>query len=466
MKNEYYTVQKYSVISRREDNLLILFPEIPFWIATTKDGEEFLKHLNGLETVWEITEKVLGPGCEEIAEEFLTPLIESQAIKPIGDSAKKYNSITEGIIKPDKITLLQTMRCNLRCKHCCVPMESLNTTVKELDLEETKKALINISKIMTNNKRLAFLGGEPLMRSDFLDVAEFAHEIGFTDLGISTNAILIDEKFAQKAKDLNISVQISVDGPTKESHEFIRGVGTWDKVMKAIGILKKYDVKMKLNMVFYKGNINLIPDYISLGRHLQIKDLRLIPLINMGRAKENLESSSVDEMVDAIIEMIKKEPEVIHYLYDTNFIGLVMNARISNRLVSCGSGVITLILDPHGDVYPCLNTYGDNFKICNVFDENFENNFWESPIHKVFSSRRIDKMNKICALCDFRYMCGGLCRGETFSVTGDLEAPYPYCNSWKNAMIKIFWLLVDYPNLGREKSENILKGVRHFSLNC
>ena len=60
-------------------------------------------------------------------------------------------------------------------------------------------------------------------------------------------------------------------------------------------------------MVFHKGNLHLIPDYIYLGKELGITDLRLIPLMEMGRAKENLEFSKLEDMVGIIIDLIKKD---------------------------------------------------------------------------------------------------------------------------------------------------------------
>lgn len=55
-----------------------------------------------------------------------------------------------------------------------------------------------------------------------------------------------------------------------------------------------------------------------------------------------------------------------------------------------------------------------------------------------------------------KYFCGGRCRGETFQETGDVKASYPYCEEWKKAMEKIFWILVEYPQLGENKYNDIL----------
>lgn len=48
---------------------------------------------------------------------------------------------------------------------------------------------------------------------------------------------MVDEAFARMAKKNNINVQISLDGTDRESHEFVRGKGTWDSVISAIRLL-------------------------------------------------------------------------------------------------------------------------------------------------------------------------------------------------------------------------------------
>lgn len=105
MLDEYLVARDYSIISRKGGNSIVLFPEVPYWIATTKQGKDFLKNLDGKKSVLEISNKVLGPGNESIALEFLEPLIESDAVKRIGEEITIDDNISHRIIKPDKVTL-------------------------------------------------------------------------------------------------------------------------------------------------------------------------------------------------------------------------------------------------------------------------------------------------------------------------------------------------------------------------
>lgn len=85
------------------------------------------------------------------------------------------------------------------------------------------------------------------------------------------NGTLVDEAFARMAKKNNINVQISLDGTDRESHEFVRGKGTWDSVISAIRLLNKYCVDIQTNLVYHRGNINKLEEYFDFAINNNIK---------------------------------------------------------------------------------------------------------------------------------------------------------------------------------------------------
>ena len=87
---------------------VLLFPEIPYWIATTKQGEKFLRNLTGKKTLLEVSKEILGDDYEIIAKEFLTPLIESKVVRKLGEEYPKKQKIDIHRIKPNKIKQKQT----------------------------------------------------------------------------------------------------------------------------------------------------------------------------------------------------------------------------------------------------------------------------------------------------------------------------------------------------------------------
>lgn len=450
---ETFTLEQYEIFSIQGENKIIIFPDVPFWIAVTEQGFSALEEMKKTGNFEKVSLKVLGNGDTESIDKII------QFFKPLLDSNILFKGVKQELprpdLKPNKITFLQTMRCNLRCRHCCVANMPANE-LKSMSLETAKKVLKRCISIMdAGPKGVSFLGGEPLCGEGFLELLGYASDLGF-QIGLSTNGLLIDEKFAQLAAEKNINVQISLDGTDKESHEYVRGQNTWENTLKSIKLLKDYGVDMQTNLVYHRGNVDKLEEYFDFALKYKIKKVRLISLMNMGRAVGQMERVPLDEFVDIMHDLIKRRPDIIDILDETSFMGLIMGAKFSQKMVSCGAGVITLTISPDGGIYPCLNLYDEKFKICNVLDDNFEVTFNNSPVKQHFQKLSINNMNEICKACNMKYFCGGRCRGETFQETGDVSSPYPYCDEWKKAMEKIFWILTENSQLGERKYQEIV----------
>lgn len=227
--NEKLILEPYEIFSVRGKNYIIIFPEIPFWIAVSQQGFLALEEMKLTGSIENVARKVFGSVKEDSVaevEKFFRPLIESSVLhKNKEDKTKKVE------LKPNKITFLQTMQCNLRCRHCCVA-DMPNQQMKSMSLETAKTVLQRCLTLMDEGKKgLSFLGGEPLCGDRFIELLEFASELGF-QIGLSTNGLLVNRKFAEIAKKNNINVQLSLDGTDEESHEYVRGKGTWKKSFK------------------------------------------------------------------------------------------------------------------------------------------------------------------------------------------------------------------------------------------
>lgn len=460
--NTIYAISDYKLFSRKGDNYIVIFPNIPFWIATTELGIKALQSISESHTISEIAYSLFGKADNDVITilgSFFGPLIECNAMYEMSNPPEQLNDILPQ--KPNKITFLQTMNCNLRCKHCCVSEMSIDS-LKSMSLEDAKEALRRSSRIMYEGKKgLSFLGGEPLCGDRFIELLDFAHDLGF-EIGLSTNGVLIDDVFAKAAKRNSVNIQISLDGTNKESHEYVRGKGTWEKAINAIDILNKYNVDIQTNLVYHTKNIDQLEEYFDFALEKNINKVRLISLMNMGRAVNNFEIFPLDEFVDRIYLLMKKRPDIIKLLDETSFMGLVMCAKFSQKMISCGAGIITVTISPSGDIYPCLNLYSNEFKISNIFDTDYEEKFYSSTIRKMFHDINISSSNEHCNMCELRYFCGGKCRGETYQELKDIFAPYPQCDSWKRALEKVFWILTEFPELGEDKYQKVVSSSGEY----
>jgi len=100
-----------------------------------------------------------------------------------------------------------TKQCNLKCKHCYESAESLPAK-DELTTEEAKKVIDQLAEIGV--VAIAFSGGEPLIRKDFFEVAEYARGKDFY-VSVASNATLITPAVAKKLSGVIDYIEISMD---------------------------------------------------------------------------------------------------------------------------------------------------------------------------------------------------------------------------------------------------------------
>ena len=129
-------------------------------------------------------------------------------------------------VRPLVAELFLTDNCNLKCVSCACWR---TVTRAELTSREWRNVIDQLADygILKAN----FTGGEPLLRRDAPELMAYAHQRGIRNLHLNTNAVLLDDRRRAAVLAAGVrSFNISVDGPTAEVHERIRGVaGSFDE---------------------------------------------------------------------------------------------------------------------------------------------------------------------------------------------------------------------------------------------
>ena len=152
---------------------------------------------------------------------------------------------------PWAILMDPTSACNLKCTGCWAAEygNKLNMSFEELD------------DIITQGKELGtfmyiYSGGEPLVRKD--DIIKLCEKHADCQFLAFTNATLIDEKFADEMLRVkNFMPAISVEG-FEEATDFIRGEGTYKKVVKAMEILRERKLAFGISCCYTSKNAEVI----------------------------------------------------------------------------------------------------------------------------------------------------------------------------------------------------------------
>jgi radical SAM protein with 4Fe4S-binding SPASM domain len=129
------------------------------------------------------------------------------------------------------VYLYITERCQLRCEHCYMG-ERLDRALK-MPFEQIADTL-RTWRLMGGSK-LTILGGEPTLHPDYVRVIQYANELGYEHVITTSNGL---EPAIRKFRQMNPAdfayVQISLDGGSAQSHDRVRGAGTFDQAVANI----------------------------------------------------------------------------------------------------------------------------------------------------------------------------------------------------------------------------------------
>ena len=217
---------------------------------------------------------------------------------------------------PYSVSLDITYKCNLRCLHCFNSSGEHDTGQVELTDEEILYICDDIVKLQPNS--VCICGGEPLLRKELVYkvinklTAESNNNIV---VNMVSNGELMTREVAENLKKAGVrTVQISIDGGTKETHEWIRNKkGSYERAINALRYLQEVGLDSAVSCLPTKKSLPEIKANIDICKSLGVTNFRSQPLMLLGRAKDNLEDYTLDfeeygELVE-LIEELKVNPE-------------------------------------------------------------------------------------------------------------------------------------------------------------
>jgi uncharacterized protein len=184
-------------------------------------------------------------------------------------------------------------RCNLDCAYCFyLSKETLpgGPGAGDMDRETLELFVRNyIAGVTGPEVVFSWQGGEPTLRG-----LGFFHEVvalqrKYAKAGqriendLQTNGVLIDESWARFLKEHRFLVGLSIDGP-RELHDPFRvnkgGAPTFDKVMAAAGLLRRFGVPFATLTCVHRGNARRPIDiYRFLRKELDARTIQFIPIV-------------------------------------------------------------------------------------------------------------------------------------------------------------------------------------------
>ena len=399
----------------------ILDPAIPSWLFINEDGLDILNLCNGTHTITQIAQiiadtKHLQPEATlPIVRSFLDDLKNSQLLSPQPAETAATNPF-------QGIALEITKQCNLRCLHCYLAAGPASD--RELTFPEIQRVLHAIQNL--GGVSVAVGGGEPLLRGDCLDILESAASLELL-MSLGTNGTLIDKPLAKRLSELPVKIQVSLDGATPQTHDRIRGEGSYELAVRGIDHLLNEGMEKEVLIAFtpMKLNIHEVPDIIEFAIERHIPVVQFPPLSPSGRARDHWSELKLsDDETLWFWEYVSKKADALKGKMDLLADCFSININNPGVPYRCSIGT-QLRVDPNGDVYPCqCFHFGREYCLGNVRETSLE--------HIVHSQRLQQAMDECfhrpsrirdCQACDWRNFCGSGCMGNAYERNGTILSP-------------------------------------------
>lgn len=185
-----------------------------------------------------------------------------------------------------------TNRCNMGCGFCFLG-ENPDGTIKDMDAKKMK-CLIDILADK-GVKMLNYAGGEPLLRKDIIELISYGKSLGLTTI-LSTNGILLTKELMNDLEGILDWISLPIDGPTPEVHDSVRGrKGHYDHIIRIMDIVGKSRVKMKINTMLCKKNIDYALNISELLDNYNVKKWKLFQFSARGKAKNIRDEYEISE---------------------------------------------------------------------------------------------------------------------------------------------------------------------------
>jgi MoaA/NifB/PqqE/SkfB family radical SAM enzyme len=161
-----------------------------------------------------------------------------------------------------------TLRCNAKCPFC-----SIHSLPKAFVHEENEMSTTQVKHLIDQISdlgvlALSFTGGEPTLRKDLPALLYHTGVVNDFITGVATNGYLLPQLFNEHKLEGLDYILMSLDYPSAELHDKIRGIKVFDRVIKAIDMANKRDINIILSTVVMKDNLHLLGDMCELAEKL------------------------------------------------------------------------------------------------------------------------------------------------------------------------------------------------------
>lgn len=366
------------------------------------------------------------------------------ALRYTNDAHKAKNGVRPGA--GPVVVWNSTRTCNLKCRHCYMSSDA-QKYANELTTKEAKKFIDDLADFKV--PVLLFSGGEPLIRPDFFELADYAAKKGVRPT-LSTNGTLITPEVARKIKEIGVGyVGISLDGLREVNDKFRGKEGAFEAAMNGIKNCVAAGQRVGLRFTINHHNIQELENIFDFIEEENINRVCFYHLVYSGRGNQMMDEDVTAEesrrAMDIIIRRtrdfeqrgLKKEILTVDNHCDGVYMYLkalsegkdALAAQIKKYISMNGgnrSGIAFAEVDPLGYVHP--DQFTQHYTFGNVRERKF-GDIWQDTTNPIMAGLKDRKplLKGRCAKCKFLDNCNGNFRTRAEARTGDFWESDPSC---------------------------------------
>lgn len=338
-----------------------------------------------------------------------------------------------------------TRTCNLKCIHCYMESDAVKYE-NELTTGEAKAFIDDLAAFRV--PVLLFSGGEPLIRPDFFELAEYAAAKGIR-VTISTNGTLIDKEVARDIKKIGVGyVGISLDGIGEKNDEFRKVKGAFDRALAGIRNCLEIGQRVGLRFTINRHNFDQMESIFRLVEEEGIPRVCFYHLVYAGRGSEMMKEDvtreesrqAMDLIIDKTLDFCRRGIQKEILTVDNHADGVYIYLRMKKENPALAEKAWELLRNNGGNRtgiaigqvdhqgYVHADQFTQNHTFGNVRERPF-GEIWTDTGHPILKGLKNRKplLKGRCAVCRWLAVCNGNFRARAEAATGDFWESDPAC---------------------------------------
>lgn len=262
-------------------------------------------------------------------------------------------------MKPVLLHYYLTNRCNARCAFCTIWRDQPK---KDAAFEDVIRNLKDARR--AGCRFVDFTGGEPLLHARLPEFLREARRLGYVT-SVTTNCILFPD-LAPELTGLVDLLHFSFDGGTAEVHDRLRGVASFDMVLRSIDIARAHELYPDLLFTYTKDNIDSFPAAYKIARKKKLLIL-LDPVFTIN------EPDVIDTVTHKKAIAYAQKPGVYLNRAHLSLRGLGGNHIGSPR---CKAVTSTIVILPDNKLaLPCFHHSADSLAVTENLSETLKSGY-------------------------------------------------------------------------------------------